>query len=183
MSLDLRIFRELYDAGHSSWITALMVVLTLVGSGWGMFAFIPLMYRPHTKKFAIASVGLLTITAAAVFLLKLIVHRQRPWLALEGVRPLWDAPTDYSCPSGHAAGSFAFATFLAVIAFSSSQSRRFRIVGVLGIVLAIGIALSRVYLGVHFPFDVTAGALLGSSLGHAGARVYLKRFGQAVGQE
>jgi undecaprenyl-diphosphatase len=86
--------------------------------------------------------------------IKLAVGRPRP-----GLDPLVRLPTDPSFPSGHAATSFAGATMLAAFA------PRYRIVF---FVLAAGIAFSRVYVGVHWPFDVLAGSLLGAGLGYAG---------------
>jgi undecaprenyl-diphosphatase len=85
--------------------------------------------------------------------IKLAVDRPRP-----GLDPLVRLPTDPSFPSGHAATSFAGATML------SAFAPRYRVVFLL---LAAGIAFSRVYVGVHWPFDVLAGAALGAALGYA----------------
>ena len=96
---------------------------------------------------------LLTV-AAAVYgadltatLLKTLIPRHRP-----RVHQLVPGPKDHSFPSGHAATSFAGAT---VLAFFAPRLR------VPLYVLAAGIAFSRVYVGVHWPLDVIAGALLG----------------------
>ena len=80
-------------------------------------------------------------------LLKLLIPRHRP-----RVHQLVPGPKDHSFPSGHAATSFAGATLLAWYA------PRLRIPLYL---LAAGIAFSRVYVGVHWPLDVVAGALVG----------------------
>ena len=78
------------------------------------------------------------------------------------VRPevLVDPLTSYSMPSGHSSGAFAFFVALAILA-GRNQPQRMRVTWVLlGCLLAITVAMSRVYLGAHWPTDITAGALL-----------------------
>jgi undecaprenyl-diphosphatase len=172
--VDEHLFRLLY-ATHAGAYTGLAAAFTVLGEGWVVLALLPLLFVPRYRARAIALVLLLAITAGAVTLLKLAVHRVRPCHALAGVSCLWgDAPTDFSFPSGHAAGSFAFATFVAVLVLLSDESRgRLALrVGVPALALAAAacIALSRVYLGVHFPGDVAAGSCLGALMGGAAAR-------------
>lgn len=78
------------------------------------------------------------------------------------VRPdvLAEPLTTYSMPSGHSSGAFAFFLALAILA-GRNQPQRMRITWVLlGCLLAITVAMSRVYLGAHWPTDIMAGALL-----------------------
>lgn len=63
----------------------------------------------------------------------------------------------HSFPSGHAASSFAAATVLSFAIRGRGLA--------LAWMLAVGIALSRIYIGVHYPLDVAAGALVGVALG------------------
>lgn len=84
--------------------------------------------------------------------LKLWVQRDRPPLDDPDPAPLVDLPVTHSFPSGHATVSFACA---AVLALAVPRLR----VPLYG--LAAAIAFSRVYVGVHYPGDVIAGALLG----------------------
>ena len=53
----------------------------------------------------------------------------------------------------------------------------FLLLSVLAMIAAFGVAMSRCVLGVHFPIDVVAGALLGSTFGALGARWHLRRSG------
>jgi undecaprenyl-diphosphatase len=89
--------------------------------------------------------------------LKAATGRERPFLVFPEPGPLVTTPLGLSFPSGHAATSFAAATVL-----STLVSRRGRISLY---ALATLIALSRVYVGVHYPADILAGALLGLLVG------------------
>lgn len=95
----------------------------------------------------------LATTAIGNTLTKLLFARVRPEVLAE---PL----TSYSMPSGHSSGAFAFCLMLAVLA-GRDQPPRMRLTWILlGCLPALAIALSRVYLGAHWPSDIFAGALL-----------------------
>jgi membrane-associated phospholipid phosphatase len=93
----------------------------------------------------------LLVDAAAYGLteaLKAAVGERRP----HGYHPLVAIPHSSSFPSGHAAMSFACATVLSVLVPRAAPAF---------VALAAAIAYSRLYLGVHWPLDVVAGAALG----------------------
>ena len=97
--------------------------------------------------------GALMGTAIANGTLKWLFARARPEV-------LTDPLTSYSMPSGHSSASFAFFLVLAILA-GRDQPPRMRLTWVLlGCLPALAIAVSRVYLGAHWPTDIMAGALL-----------------------
>ena len=103
----------------------------------------------------------LTVSLGGAMLLnvlfKLFFARVRPDLS----QHLTPAP-GYSFPSGHAMGSAAF--FLAVFLVVFHLFPRWRILaGVLGVLLTLGIGVSRLVLQVHYPSDVLAGWALSSA--------------------
>ena len=152
-----------------------MVALTLLGSGWSALALLPLLAWPRSRGFATILALAIGAQATAVWALKIAFGRVRPWIAL-GLPAPPGAPHDGSFPSGHAAGSFCVAAFLVVVTTSTSPAGlRARGVGATAVILATLIAVSRVYLGAHFPGDVIAGALLGALVGASGAKIYLSR--------
>lgn len=176
LDLDRRAFFALYggDDARGSVLFA-MIALTVLGSGWSLLGLAPLFVLPRARRFALAMLGALVTTGALVFVLKRAVGRVRPLHALDGVRGLVDAPTDFSFPSGHAAGSFAFAAFVATALLASPRPRgaTASVVGLFA--LAAAVSLSRVYLGCHFPGDVAGGALLGAAVGATAGRAYTRR--------
>jgi membrane-associated phospholipid phosphatase len=91
---------------------------------------------------------------AANYAVKLVVRRARP--QLPGLEPLTPTVSRLSFPSAHATTSFAAA-------------RAFSDVAPAGLLYgaAVAFALSRPYLGVHYPSDVVVGALLGSAIAEA----------------
>lgn len=162
--MDLAVFHRLYG-GTGAWLW-IMAALTVVGSGWTMIPIASLAAFDKTRAHAVRLTALLVGVAALVFSLKALVGRARPCGSLAHVHALvFGAPHDPSFPSGHAAGAFAVAAFVAF------ESRAHPMAKVALFVIAAGIALSRVVLGVHFPSDVAAGAALGVASALVATRV------------
>ncbi|MGZ8652160.1 MAG: phosphatase PAP2 family protein [Actinomycetota bacterium] len=113
------------------------------------------------RRAALNGIAALAVDSAAVNVVaKLSFGRQRPDPGKAGV-PEWRRvrmPTSPSFPSGHAASGFAFAEAVGEAAPGIAMPLR---------LLAAVVGYSRVHTGVHYPGDVIAGALLGSSIGEA----------------
>ena len=105
--------------------------------------------RPDLLLLVLAADGVADLVTYAI---KRLVDVERPAVRYAKPKALVAVPHDHSFPSGHAATSFACATILA-FAFPRLAAPLY--------LLAAAIAYSRVYVGVHYPFDVVVGALLG----------------------
>lgn len=121
------------------------------------------------KKYRRQGVILLAGLAAGVLVgnvcLKNLIARPRPCWLDDSVKLLIPISTDYSFPSGHTLSSVIGATVL------TKTNRRF---GWAAIPLAAIIAFSRLYLFVHYPSDILAGAVLGVAIGLAVYRVGMR---------
>lgn len=176
--LDATVFLALNHA--LSRLLPLMVVLSAIGGGWGSLLVVPLFAAPRTRRFARSLSLVILTTAVLVHSLKRVVGRVRPCYALAdlGVHAV-DPPKDYSFPSGHSAGSFAFLVFIAIVVVRSAgpeaspRERLLRqVAAASAVTLAAMVGLSRVALGVHFPGDVLAGAILGATIAIVGGRLH-----------
>jgi undecaprenyl-diphosphatase len=145
------VFEGLSYAGRLGllWIV-IALVLCAVYRRWGVFAL------------TVIAVALSDWSATG---LKALIDRPRPPVRYPEPKTLVPVPHDASFPSGHAATSFAAATMLS---FAFPRLAPFLYV------LAAAVAFSRVYVGVHYPLDVIAGAALGVLIA-AGFGLLVKR--------
>ncbi|MET0591337.1 MAG: phosphatase PAP2 family protein [Polyangiaceae bacterium] len=165
-AFDLFVLRALYAAGEASAWLDIVTAVTFLGSGFMLVGLAPAFFRRELRAHSLSLLVTIAVTSGVVASVKAIVGRARPCHSLDWVHPIIAAiPTDPSFPSGHAAGSFAFAAFL------FAKSRR---IGLALFAMATAVAASRIALGVHYPSDVLAGALLGALLGTSGARVHMR---------
>lgn len=157
--IDFSVLYFIQEHIRCGFLDLIMPWITKLGDSgffWLLLGAFLVMFR-RTRRCGINEV--LAITSGFVIcnmLLKNIVQRSRPcWL-----EPLSDmliaVPSDYSFPSGHSMASFAAASVI------FQYNRR---AGIAALTLACLIAISRMYLYVHFPTDVICGALLGTFMG------------------
>ena len=149
---DLDLLRLMHDR-RGPVLDVPMLALSAVGGGAGLAALVAaLAFALHRRGrradavFLVVAVG----GAAAIELAaKLTFARPRPGLW----ESAWPA-VGYSFPSGHAMESTALAVALALLA-RDSRWRWWALA--CGAAFALGVGVSRVYLGVHYPSDVVAG--------------------------
>ena len=142
-----------------------MKVYTQLGNTGMLFialGLILLLFRPTRKAGFSALCAMLIGLVVVNFTIKPLIARERPWLVIRDFVNLVPEKDPNSFPSGHTNAAFAFA-----LAVCMSAPRRWMKIAAVCAGLVMG--LSRLYVGVHFPSDVLAGALIGSLCGLAGA--------------
>jgi undecaprenyl-diphosphatase len=130
----------------------LFVGLSRIGTAGFVWVLLAILLALATRRpaFLLAAPAVFAADLLALAV-KVAVQRPRPHLD-----PLVRVPTDDSFPSGHASTSFAGATLLSGLAPRLAPAFY---------LLAAAIAFSRVYVGVHYPVDVLAGAVIGTLVG------------------
>ena len=121
----------------------------------GLVALIAIALLTRNRRAALG--GVLAGAAAAVALaagavVAALVSRPRPFVAHHDITAFIAHAPDPGFPSDHAVAAFAIATMLML---------RFGVRGLPVLIAAIALAASRVLVGVHYPGDVLAGALIG----------------------
>lgn len=144
---------------HTPVLDALMINITRLGDSgfiWILLALLLLCWKRTRKEGFWMFVVLLSGLIVGNLLLKNIIGRARPFIANPGITLLIPPPGGYSFPSCHTLSSFGAATF------GYLTNPRW---GRAALVLAFLIGISRLYLCVHYPSDVLAGAVIGAGLG------------------
>jgi undecaprenyl-diphosphatase len=170
--IDESLFRAMFAHGAHGVLWKIALVFSALGGGWCLLAVVPLVFAPRARRFAAWLLAVLIGTAIVVYLAKAALARERPYLACSDLAScITLTPTDPSFPSGHAAGSFAFALFAVHALLDRSPRPPFaRTTAVACVLFAACVGVSRVVLGAHFPGDVVAGAVLGATLGGIAGR-------------
>ena len=160
ISLDWSILNSIQTNCRTAFLDLLMPIITNLGGSrsiWILITIMLLITRKYRKVGITLLFGLAMEVLVCNVMLKPLIARVRPCDVNTAVQLLVSRPSDFSFPSGHSASSFAAAS---VLLFEKHPLR------IPAFVLAIVIAFSRLYLYVHFPSDVLAGALLGITLGY-----------------
>ena len=154
---------------HTPFLDKIMVFITRLGDSgiiWIVLSIV-LLLLPKTRKSGVVMVAALVVDVLLCnIVLKNLVARTRPYDVNTGVHLLVAKLHDYSFPSGHTAASFASVTAL----YLAGEKKIWKF----ALVLACLIAISRLYLYVHYPTDVLGGILFGVISGYLGYRKVLK---------
>ncbi|AVM42756.1 phosphatase PAP2 family protein [Fastidiosipila sanguinis] len=156
---------ELYDARlliaiqqlfKNKYLDKFFKIYTHLGDAGAIWIVLGLAFMSfkQTRRSGVLMIGaLITTWLFSSYILKTSLKRVRPYEKHKEVRLLIKTQKDTSFPSGHAASSIACATVVMITAGGS--------IGILCLVLALLMAFSRIYVGVHYPLDVIVGSLLG----------------------
>jgi undecaprenyl-diphosphatase len=154
--LDRTMFRMIF---RTKWapLTLLMRAFTVAGKAgalWGVFAFLAFLitgFEAYNLLVPWAAVAISWFVAEGA---KYLFDRARPFISDTEIAPLVKTPSSSSFPSGHSATAAAGTLTLSVVypAFAPAL-----------LLSGVLVALSRIYLGVHYPFDVLAGLFIGTA--------------------
>lgn len=151
------------DFLRQSWLSPVIAFYTKLGDHgllWIALCALLLLW-PKTRRAGLAGAFALLLSLLCTnIVLKHLLSRPRPWLVLEGLIPLVAEPDPNSFPSGHSSAALA-----AAAAWWHYLPKPWRITAMAAAVL---MALSRLYVGVHFPTDVLCGILVGLLCGWGG---------------
>jgi membrane-associated phospholipid phosphatase len=154
---DLALLRFMRTRGHSPAVEGAAKAIARSGewgSIWVAIALTAAAFDPPRRRRWVTAAALAPTTIGVNYAVKLITRRKRP--KLDGLPPLGGAPSALSMPSAHSAAAFASATAMSRIA---PKRGRILYAG------ATTMALTRPYLGMHYPSDIIVGAALGIALG------------------
>lgn len=154
---------------HMPFLDKIMVFITRLGDAgiiWIVLSIVLLLIPKTRKSGAVMVAALVVDVLLCNIVLKNLVARTRPYDVNTGVHLLVEKLHDYSFPSGHTAASFASVTAL----YLAGEKKLWKF----ALVLACLIAISRLYLYVHYPTDVLGGILFGVISGYLGYRKVLK---------
>ncbi len=154
--LDRALFRAVFRLKWAP-LTSVMRAFTVAGTAgalWGFFAAAAFLLSglqlPNLLVPWAAVAGSWTLAEGA----KYLFDRARPFIWDTEIAPLIKTPSSSSFPSGHSATAAAGALTLSVFYPPFTPAL---------VAAAFLVVLSRVYLGVHFPFDVLAGVAIGTT--------------------
>lgn len=164
MSIELSIL-DWFQTLHTPVLDKVMVFITKFGNAGILWIVLTVLFLliPKTRKAGAAMAAALIIDLLLCnVVLKNLVARTRPYDVNTGIQLLVAKLHDYSFPSGHTAASFASVAAL----YFAGEKKLWKP----ALVAACLIAVSRLYLYVHYPTDVLGGMVVGLVSGYLGYR-------------
>lgn len=170
-TIDFSLYHAVVFSSHPPWLNSVMLYVTnpqnfflAVGVAavflWTRFG------RKGRFLLLCAAISIAVTDPLSSRVLKAIFHRERPCHLVHTPHLLAGCSDSWSFPSSHAVNIFSEATVLAIIYPKSAPW---------AYLFALLVGVSRVYIGVHYPFDVLGGAIIGILVGVAIVR-WLGRF-------
>ena len=166
-ALDFAILQYIQQHIANPLLDYVMIAITHLGDYGIMWIAlcVILLAMPKTRRSGVMlAVAMVAGLVICNIVLKNAIARPRPFM-VDSFPILINPPMGYSFPSGHSCNSFVAATVIGM------NYKRYRTVA---FVMALLIAFSRVYLYVHYPSDVIAGAAIGAGIGYITVRLFGK---------
>ena len=146
-------------------LAQVMDVINGHGEIFMLITLLLILYKPTRKVGYVCATALIFDYLLLNRVLKPMVGRIRPYDLNTAVQLIVGAPHDFSFPSGHTGVSFAFAAAVSPLGRKAHT---------LALVFACLMGISRMYLYVHYPTDVLAGAVVGTLCGLAALSLWKK---------
>jgi undecaprenyl-diphosphatase len=160
--IDSDILLWIQNSLRSDILNKIMIPFTSLGNHGILFIVLTLaalLFARTRKAGAASAIALLIGYILTSILIKPLVARPRPYVITEGLNALVDMSRDpYSFPSGHTCAAFG-------LAFAWLRTMPYTKVRVSVFIIAVLMGFSRLYVAVHNPSDVIAGALFGALSG------------------
>lgn len=156
-SMDISAVRFVREHIANAFLDFVMPIITLIGEDgifWIVLTLFMLFFRKTRRAGFVMALSLLIGFLVGNLTLKPLIARPRPYSIDMDVNLLIEGLSDYSFPSGHTLCCFEGAVSLLLCKYKRA--------GTAALVAAFLVAFSRVYLYVHYPTDVVAGAILGT---------------------
>lgn len=141
-----------------SWLDPVIEVFTSLGNAgilWILLSILLVCFKPTRKAGLLSGLALLFSLLFTNLGLKPLFTRARPYTVVEGLIPLLTSADPNSFPSGHTCAAFS-AGLVWARTLPGGWLRK------AAVVQAVLMGLSRLYVGVHYPTDVLAGAVVGT---------------------
>ena len=157
--IDLALFNKVFGYGKARQaLTHTALAVSKSGDGYAQLLspfIVWLSGSVLAPTYAFALLIAFSIERCSYYVLKNSLKRLRPYDLRPGIHSLIVASDKFSFPSGHTSAAFCLCVMTSLV-FGGVASVLF--------IWAVAVGLSRVIVGVHFPGDIVAGALLGSSV-------------------
>lgn len=167
LTLDGNILLWIQENLRADWLSPVLLAVTKLGNAGFIWIVISLLLLCFKRTRRAGAAGILSLLFSLLInngILKNLVARTRPYEVVEGLKLLGERAVDFSFPSGHTGASLA-ASIAICTTLKSGRAKW------LLLALAVLIAFTRLYIGIHYPTDVLCGAITGVLCGILAARI------------